>query len=252
MAKVEILDPKKYFDDHLLLELEKISTYSLLPDKRIGWNYPLDYLFVLKEFEKFLSSQKVPSSNLKIVDIGCGPGAIHGYIENIFGGNIIGIDMHRWEKDYVTIVGDFCSKKVRNQHDINDLDLIISSSAFEHNRPSGHLKLVKECKKALKPDVGQLITTSAVCDSITHHFSKSSQWNLSFSDVSLIYGQKPENSNEYSRIYQRWESSEILVDGYMKRFPDQASFASSYLSLGYSGKASELHPKRGIGLRWIL
>ena len=251
MATIEILDPENYFGKDLLIELEKVRTFSLLPEKRIGWNYPLDYLFVLKEFEKFLSAHKGPSQALKIVDIGCGPGAIHGYIESIFDVDIIGIDMHRWESDYVTIVGNFCSKKVRFQYDLMDLDLIISSSAFEHNRPSGHLKLVNECKKALNPEGGQLITTSAVCDGKTHHYSKSSQWNLSFSDVGLIYGHKPQNYKDYCQIYQRWKQSEILVDGYMTRFPDQDSFAPSFLSLGYSGKASELQPKRGIGFQWI-
>lgn len=252
MATVEILDPKNYFDDDLLVELNKVRTYSLLPDQRIGWNYPLDYLFVLTEFEKFLSVHNGPRRALKIVDIGCGPGAIHGYLEDIFDVDIIGIDMHRWERDYVTVLGDFCSSKVRNRHDLENLDLIISSSAFEHNRPSGHLKLVAECRKALNPENGRLITTPAVCDGRTHHYSKSSQWNLSFSDVRLIYGHKPENSDNYSEIYERWQSSEMLVDGYMKRFPDQETFAPSFLSLGYSGKSSELDPKRGLGFQWIL
>lgn len=252
MATIEILDPEKYFDDDLLLELEKVRTFSLLPDQRIGWNYPLDYLFVLKEFEKFLSAYNGQRRDLKIVDIGCGPGAIHGYIESIFDIDVIGIDMHRWEQDYVTIEGDFCSPKVRNQHQLENLDLIISSSAFEHNRPSGHLKLVAESQKALNAERGRLITTSAVCDGRTHHYSKSSQWNLSFSDVGLIYGDRPENSEKYSEIYQRWERSEILADGYMKRFPDQTRFAPSFLSLGYSGKACELNPKRGLGFQWLL
>lgn len=188
---------------------------------------------------------------LKILDIGCGPGAVHGYLESKFNVDIIGIDLHRWENDYVDIVGDFCSKKLREKYNLTDIDIIISSSAFEHNRPSSHVKVLKNCFDALDKTKGFLITTSAVTNLSTHHYKSSSQWNLSFGDVKRVYGAYPHNSKLYSDIFERWSKTEIIVNGYLDRFPELKDFNPKFLSLGYSGYAEELNPKRGYGFQWL-
>ena len=251
MACVEILDPDELLTETLRKALDEIRPFSLLPDNRIGWNYPLDYLFVLREVKEYLLKSRKPVKELKIVDIGCGPGAIHGYLEKEFGINIIGIDLHRWQNDYVDIVGDFCSRDLRKKFDLTNIDLIISSSAFEHNRPTSHVKLLKNCVDALNKQEGMLITTSAVTDQSTHHYKLSSQWNLSFDDIKLAYGAYPHNQEQYSEILKRWASTEILVKGYLDRFPELNDFNPKFLSLGFSGYAEELEPKRGYGLQWL-
>lgn len=251
MALVEILDPKSLLSGNFPVELEKMRSFSLLPQNRIGWNYPLDYLFILREFERYLSRTKKPLQDLKILDIGCGPGAVHGYLEERFALNIVGIDLHRWEKDYVDIVGDFCSNRLRRDFDLVDIDVIISSSAFEHNRPASHVNLLRNCVKALDKETGFLITTSAVTNLRTHHYKLSSQWNLSFDDVMLAYGAYPHNRGEFLEILERWSNTEIIVDGYLNRFPEMSSFDPCFLSLGYSGYAVELTPRRGFGLQWL-
>lgn len=251
MARVEILDPKTLLTTDSQDELETMRSFSLLPHNRIGWNYPLDYLFILREFERYLSDLRKPIQQLKILDVGCGPGALHGYLEDRFDINIVGIDLHRWEEDYVDIVGDFCSQTLRRDYDLTNIDVIISSSAFEHNRPLSHVKLLKQCVEALDGMSGMLITTSAVTNLATHHYKLSSQWNLSFDDVRLAYGASPHNASEYTEIFERWSGSEMIVKGYLERFPELSSFDPSFLSLGYSGYAAELNPKRGYGLRWL-
>ena len=251
MACLEILDPKSLYTESLKKELDEMRAFSLLPNKRIGWNYPLDYLFVLREFERYLMKTEKPAGELKIIDIGCGPGAVHGYLESKFDVNIIGIDLHRWEKDYVDIVGDFCKKNLRKKFELKDIDIIISSSAFEHNRPASHVKLLKNCVRALNQKQGVLITTSSVTNLRTHHYKLSSQWNMSFDDVKLAYGLYPTNKEQYTKILERWSNTDVLVKGYFDRFKELDSFNPTFLSLGYAGYAKELNPKRGYGLQWL-
>ena len=73
---------------------------------------------------------------MRVIDIGCGPGAIHGYLESKYNIEIIGIDINKWEKDYVDIVGSFVDEDVRAKNGLgpNSMDLIISTSAFEHKQ----------------------------------------------------------------------------------------------------------------------
>lgn len=152
---IELLDPKNI--DPVAYEkgvLQDICEYSLLPDNRIRWNYCMDYTWVAMRCDSFLNPGMI------VVDIGCGPGAVHGYLENKFGVNIIGVDMHRWEKDYVDIAGNFSNTRFRREHGFlpETIDCIISTSAFEYNRPAKHHKIVSVCLESLKKG-GRLITT---------------------------------------------------------------------------------------------
>jgi len=172
----QIIDPFAYEKGFL----KKIRQYSLLPNNRIGWNYCLDYSWLLMRLHNLELNP-----NMRIIDIGCGPGAIHGYLEDIFDLNIIGIDLHRWERDYVDIVGDFLDQDLRSQHNLipESIDIIIATSAFEHNLPQIHQQIVEVCLQCLRPG-GHLITTFSAARQTTQ---TPGQWNLSKEDIEQIY-----------------------------------------------------------------
>ena len=155
---LELLDPAN-IDSFAYEEgfLDKIKQHSLLPNHRIGWNYCMDYSWLLMRL-----STLALQTDMRIIDIGCGPGAIHGYLEDTKGLDIIGIDLHRWERDYVDIVGNFLDDHFRRQHglDADTIDIIIATSAFEHNRPEVHQQIVEVCMRCLRPG-GHLITTTS-------------------------------------------------------------------------------------------
>lgn len=225
---IELLDPQVIdpiaFNQGVLADIHQ---YSLLPDKRIGWNYCMDYTWLFMRCANYLKPDMV------IIDIGCGPGAIHGYLEHKYGVNIIGIDLNIWEKDYVDIVGDFSDSQFRKEHGFNEesIDCIISTSAFEHNKPKRHHRLVNICMECLKPG-GRLITTFAATKNKTRYFKKSQQWNLSAKDIKKIYGENIINFNEYDDIWQRWHNHSSISNDYKKRYGYWGKDDPTFVSIG--------------------
>jgi len=219
----KIIDPFAYEEGYV----QKIREYSLLPNKRIGWNYCMDYTWVAMRFQKTIKP------GMRVIDIGCGPGAIHGYLEDTHKVDIIGIDMYRWEEDYVDFVGDFTSTRLRRKHGFRSgtVDCIISTSAFEHNNPAKHHKLVNVCLDCLKPG-GRLMVTFAATKWQTHYFEASAQWNLSAADILLIYREPVVNFHQYDEIWQRWRAHKYMPDAYRQRYGSWPLEAPPFLSVG--------------------
>jgi hypothetical protein len=230
---IEILDPeklKRYIASNDMLS--RIKEHSLLPGKRIGWNYCFDYTWLSVQFDQHIESLQKNLRSLKIVDIGAGPGAVHGFLENKYNIKIAGIDMHKWENDYVDYVGDFSNNKFREEYNLNDIDIIISSSAFEHNKPLSHATLVKKCLQSLAPE-GRMIVTFAVTDKAKIiKYMPSSQWNLSFKIINEIYGEEVINKNEYEIIWERWHSNNIIRREFTERYGYYDHDTPPFLSIG--------------------
>ena len=209
---LELLDPKKI--DPFAYEqevLNEIREHSRLPGKRIGWNYCMDYSWIAMQWEKYFRD------GMRVLDIGCGPGAIHGYLEKKYGVDIIGIDMRRWDYDYVDIVGDFNDADLRLEYDLgcNTLDLIISVSAFEHNPPETHRRLVKTCLESLKPG-GFLICTFSI-GRIYSEEQSAHQWNLPRQEIEAIYGTKLKEFF-YEDVWERWRIHREIPFEHRKRY----------------------------------
>jgi cyclopropane fatty-acyl-phospholipid synthase-like methyltransferase len=222
---LELLDP--YFIDHFAYEkgfLKKIKQYSLLPNNRIGWNYCLDYSWLLMRLHTLNLNPK-----MRIIDIGCGPGAIHGYLEHRFDIDIIGIDIHRWERDYVDIVGDFLNQELRREHGLNpeSVDIIIATSAFEHNLPQVHQQIVEVCMKCLRSG-GHLIATFSAAEKT---YQTPGQWNLSKEDSEQIYKDKFD-SFDYKGCWNRWRKHREIPKRYEERYGQWSQDDPLFLSAG--------------------
>jgi len=204
--------------------LEQIRHFSLLPNKRIGWNYCMDYSWIAMRCQTI---EITP--DLHIVDVGCGPGAIHGYIEDKYGIDVVGIDMKRWEEDYVDIKGDFSLERMRNIYGFKpgSVDIIISASAFEHNLPAKHRELVHVCIDSLRPG-GHLIATFSVAKET---MSTPGQWNLSREDIEDIYGEKFD-SFKYEQTWQRWRQHRDIPENYKNRYEKWSKSDPPFLSAG--------------------
>ena len=222
---IELLDPQKI--DRIAYEegvLQKIGNYSLLPEKRIGWNYCMDYTWLAMRCIGYLKP------GMRVVDIGCGPGAIHGYLESEYGVDIIGIDLHRWERDYVDIVGDFCDPQIRKDNNFIDesIDCILSTSAFEHNSVRKHRELVNTCLRQLKKN-GRLITTLTASPRWTRRTDD--HWDLSRSRIEKIYGEEFKEF-DYQRIWQHWHNHRELRDNYLRRYGKWSWKDPRFISVG--------------------
>jgi len=219
---IKILDPKEY-NSYISEHIDNISNYSLLDNKRIGWNYPLDYCFIAKDFEK-LYKDGIVNEKTRVLDIGCGPGAIHGFLEAKYNINIVGLDIHNtWVKNYVDYKGDFLDKNLRNQ--IGKFDIIISISAFEHQSLKRHKKFIIECHEALNKN-GHLLVTAAISDK-SHQGSN--QYNPSRKELEKIYEEQFQDFN-YEEVKERWSKNELMMKLLLKR---HKSTSIPYMSFGY-------------------
>ena len=223
---IELLDPHNIdpiaYDQGLLAEIRQ---FSLLPGRRIGWNYCLDYTWLA------LQCHDCIKPGMRIVDIGCGSGATHGYLENRYGVEILGIDMKKWESDYVDIVGDFSIPDLRQKWGLEkkSVDVIISTSAFEHNTPENHELLVKACYETLKPS-GRLIATFSVAMTLSYEKS-AHQWNLTREQLESIYN-VAFTGFDYYDVWKRWQNHREIPRAYAQRYGAWRETDPSFLSVG--------------------
>lgn len=234
---IELLRPSKInswaYDNNKLNEIKK---YSKLPGHRIGWNYPMDYSWVAMQMEQVTNEGFKPK---KCLDIGCGPGAIHGYLERTYDIDILGIDKHRWSPDYVDITGDLLNRDLRERNNLNDFDLIISASSVEHNPPEKQKEIIDLCRSLLNPD-GKLIITAAFSN-IQSYENGSTQWNLSSDNIDWVYGESV-SKDEFESVLEEWRNDERLSKAYSKRYNTTSKV--KFVSFGYA--SSTTPPTRGV------
>lgn len=221
-----LLSPKKLLTQSGLRRLSDIRQWSRLPEKRIGWNYPLDYSFIDRALEQV---SEVPT---KILDIGCGPGAIHGFIEAKYGIEVLGIDLQRWQDDYVDHVGNFLDADFRDRLGLYPAsqDIIFSASSLEHQTLADHLTCIATAKSILRPG-GTLAVTVAAAKSDSFLTEDPWQWNLSRVDLEKVYDMTFDCFS-FETIESEYRGFPILVDGYERRFGSAFPTELPYLSVG--------------------
>lgn len=224
--KIELLSPETVGLESKKHDLDQIRQFSLLPDKRIGWNYPLDYLWIAQQLDQ------VPRSPRKSLDIGCGPGAIHGWIESSLEIDMVGLDVNRWEKDYVDVTGNFLDDSLTNQLGWHPgtFDLIVSVSSLEHQSIRNHKRSVRKAWNLLSPG-GTLLITVAAAPYLSSWSRLPGQWNMSRRLLEKTYGARF-SEFDFKRITSEYRSSTLLREGYEERFGKKFPKLPSYLSVG--------------------
>lgn len=234
---IKILSPYDYDNFIKSKEYNKMLKFSLLENKRIGWNYPLDYSFIIESINEL----DIAKDAKKIVDIGCGPGAIHGYLENKYEKKITGVDLNRWEKDYVDFNGDFNNVDFRRENNLNNIDLVISSSAIEHNSPRNHLKLLNSIFSSLSPNGIAIITFSISTKKFNSKYYN--QINLSSNVIEKFYNDQIININSIKEIKKAYLNTSYLSEAYFKRYKSSIS-KLNYLSIGAIIRPNDFYSKR--------
>lgn len=221
---IELLEPKQYLDSQQVIKtnygnfasselLKVFAEKSLLEDKRIGWNYPLDYIYVFKKFVELYRPGMV------VFDIGCGPSPLHLFVEELFGINIIGIDTRRWSAgDCVDHVGKFVIDP-----DFTDSiekiygkpDLVMSISAFEHIKLEEH----KKCIDYLCDIEAHTLITTCISSSGLRSVTRN-QINLGVKDINTIYKAQLMGNikDKLATISNQYIVNEVLSTAYKKRF----------------------------------
>lgn len=221
------IDPYAYDQNNL----SRIKKYSLLGGGRIGWNYPMDYSFIAEMFEELSNKNKI-KPGMTFIDIGCGPGAIHGYLEAKYGITLIGVDMKRWREDYVDVRGDFLDIEVRRAMgiELGSVDGFISVSALEHLPLDKNKKVLKVCKEYLKAG-GFILATASTSKT---HSQSLDQTNYSQQELENIYQAKFE-SYDYDSVFKRWRAHKELMPAYQARYkrPSLNSNEPAFLTFGY-------------------
>ena len=213
---ITLLDPMNI--DHWAYDLgnfEILRKFSVNEGGYVGWNYPMDYSFIAMCFEDLYAAGKL-SEDMSIIDIGAGPGAIHGYLEDKYGLNILGIDIQKiWEKDYIDIQGDFSDDKLRSENGIiNDsVDIVIAVSSLEHTPKDKHKSVVQICKKCLKSGGHLMSTGGAGIESNTEN----GQYNLSKKDLCDVYDDEFDKY-DYEDVLSRWENHREMMESYKERY----------------------------------
>ncbi|MGM0582629.1 MAG: SAM-dependent methyltransferase [Bacteroidota bacterium] len=216
---LRFLSAKTDYDENLINEIEK---FSLLDNNRIGWNYYMDYSFVAKEFERNFKESK----HSRFLDIGCGPGGIHGFLEDKYDIDIYGLDLKKWEGgDYVDEVKNFLDKKFEKK-----FDGIISISAFEHQPYKDHKACVKKCKEILADNGFLLITTTGDLENRTY----GNQYICGINKLQDIYGEEVNNASDFEYERKVYKSTPKVYEAYKERFGLKRFFKKMYLSVGYS------------------
>ncbi len=165
------------------------------------------------------------------LDVGCGPGAIHGFLERTHGLSIVGIDRRRWDRDYVDFVGDVTDADFRRKTGLKDgsFDMVISASAFEHNAPDQHRRVVEDCYRLLKPG-GHLVATIATSGKYrTTHLHD--QWNLSRPRIEAYYGVRF-RSFPYLQCWWQTRCCDMIASAYKKRYKKWGLRHPLFLSVG--------------------
>ncbi len=220
--EVEICSPEKYLSDDAKIKirskvfetssiLNQIRNLSNLYCKRIGWNYPLDYLAVVNMFERLFKP------GMLVFDIGCGPSPLHKFLEKKYSIKIVGIDINRWEEgDCVDFQGSMFLDKAFTKKIIKELgspDMIISVSAFEHLNLIQH----QQCIESIE-EIGCTALITSCISSKSIRTITNNQINLSIDDLFKIYKVSKIDSDYIFKIAREYSVNPSLLGAYILRF----------------------------------
>jgi len=189
-----------------ILEPKKITPLENQDYLGGGWNYVLDYSWILSNILDY----KEKAIKL-IFDVGCGRRSKLGkYIENLTGDEVVRIDRQP------NIPGAVCVPDFTKYAPKYKPDIIYWASSIEHNTPEEMKKLYKHSIDLLNPG-GLFLATIALSEK-TFWQEKTKQTNLSISeaketfDITEVYGNFNFSKKQYRENYHR------LKDKYIKRF----------------------------------
>ena len=200
--RLELLVPKDILVSRNRKIFEEILRFHKSYRKGdIGWNYHLDNPWIIQNIDF--------KPDMRILDFGCGHGAIHVYIEEKYGCNVVGID--RKLSPIVDHVVDGATLPFPDDY----FDVVYAASSLEHNDPEAMREGYAEIMRVLRPG-GKFIATVAASKT-DHYFAPSFQWNLTEETLCGIFEVGCQGS-DFDHIRNAYRNDQELRRKYSKRY----------------------------------
>ncbi len=177
-----------------------------------GWNYALDHAWLFENIDQYIKSNpEIPFPT--VVDVGCGNGMLHPFLEEELHIGIIGVDRVFGHCPYEvrTKSMDLCIDFLDdNTYFKNNVDIIYWCSAIEHNEIQKQKLCVQKSLDALKP--GGLFLATFAFSKETHWFEPSQQTNLSARDAEEIYNCKWSTEPDFDKMVAEFRLNHFDLD----------------------------------------
>lgn len=176
-----------------------------------GWNYALDHAWLFEKIDGYVNAHS--QEKLIILDVGCGNGMLHTFLEETLHLGIIGVDRIYGkcpfnERDRrMDLCIDFAEE---NTFFKNSVDIIYWCSSIEHNTVEVQKVCVQKSLEALKP--GGLFLATFGYSKNTRYFKPSEQTNLDAKDAREVFGVPWIGTIDFDRVVQEYKEDILDLD----------------------------------------
>lgn len=208
---IELISPRK---------IAKSPYRKRLADANIrgGWNYALDHAWLFEKIDMYLKER--PNDTPIVIDVGCGNGMLHTFLEEELHLGIIGIDRIFGHCPYnerdrrMDLCIDFSKE---NKFFKNSADIVYWCSAIEHNKVPEMQECLKASLDALKP--GGLFLATFNYAKATSWFEPSEAMNLCLKDAEDIFEEKFIGETDVDNMVEEYKENYFdIYDRYKKRY----------------------------------
>ena len=182
-----------------------------------GWNYALDHAWLYEKIDTYITER--PNITPIVLDVGCGNGMLHTFLEEDLHLGIIGIDRIFGhcpfnERDKrMDLCIDFLENKIFNE----SVDIIYWCSSIEHNTSQKMKACIDNSFQALKP--GGLFLATFAISPLTQWFVEAQQTNLCIKDAEEIFKDKFEGIADFEIVVKEYLKNPFgIMDRHIKRF----------------------------------
>ena len=210
-SRLELLLPEKIRLTSYHKQLEKSTIKGPAP-------YKLDWAWIFEMMDKWIKAHD--KNHCVILDVGCGNGMFHPFLERHFGQGIIGIDRtdSTLTKNKILEQGhqlicstDLCMDFINGGNIFNEnVDIIYWLSSIEHNSIDKIREAIDISLKALKQ--GGLFLSTWAFGPETHWCEAASATILSREDAEIIFGGKWIDTPDFNQAVDEYRTDIMGLD----------------------------------------
>lgn len=186
---------------------------------RGGWNYALDHTWLYENIDQYIKKNTAVQFPVTL-DIGCGNGMLHTFLESELHIGVIGIDRvfglcpYDSRDPRMDLCIDFTKE---NTFFKNNVDIIYWCSSIEHNEPEQQKICVQKSLEALKP--GGLFLATFGYSKTSNFFKPSDQYNLSEKDAENVFNCKWKQKPDFDAMVSEYKKDLMEIDSkHTKRY----------------------------------
>lgn len=208
---IELISPRKVAQSPYRKRLAEAGVKG-------GWNYALDHAWLYEKIDGYIKER--PEARPIVLDVGCGNGMLHTFLEEELHLGIIGIDRIFGkcpfnERDRrMDICIDFAKENTIFK---NNADIIYWCSSIEHNTVPEIKECVRVSMEALKP--GGMFLATFAHSPVTAYYPPSEQTNLSQEDAEAVFDEKWVGDVDFEAMLPEYQENHFdLLERHKKRY----------------------------------